>query len=83
MRKKWQKAAKNGPVRFQEGCNLGGRRSKFLSVYQLSVVQDSYPYLEHVALFSAARSGKPIDNSLYMARSSLLAIVSTWASYTG
>ena len=39
--------------------------------------------LEHVALFSAIRNGKPINNSLYMARSSLLAIMSTWASYTG
>lgn len=39
--------------------------------------------LEHVALFSAIRSGKPINNSLYMARSSMLAIMTTWASYTG
>lgn len=38
---------------------------------------------EHVALFSAIRSGKPINNSLYMARSSLMAIMATWASYTG
>jgi predicted dehydrogenase len=39
--------------------------------------------LEHVALFRAIRSGKPINNSLYMARSSLLAIMTTWAGYTG
>lgn len=39
--------------------------------------------LEHVALFSAIRSGKPINNSLYMARSSLLAILATWATYSG
>jgi predicted dehydrogenase len=39
--------------------------------------------LEHVALFSAIRSGTPLNNSLYMARSSLLAIMCTWASYTG
>jgi myo-inositol 2-dehydrogenase / D-chiro-inositol 1-dehydrogenase len=39
--------------------------------------------LEHVALFSAIRSGKPVNNSLYMARSSLMAIMATWASYTG
>ncbi len=31
--------------------------------------------LEHVALFSAIRSGKPINNGLYMARSSMLAIM--------
>jgi hypothetical protein len=39
--------------------------------------------LEHVALFSAIRSGKPVNNSLYMARSSMLAIMATWATYTG
>ena len=39
--------------------------------------------LEHVALFSAIRSGKPINNGLTMARSSLLAIMATWACYTG
>jgi len=39
--------------------------------------------LEHVALFSAIRSGKPINNGLYMARSSLMAIMTTWACYTG
>ncbi len=39
--------------------------------------------LEHVALFSAIRNGTPVNNTLYMARSSLLAIMSTWASFTG
>ena len=39
--------------------------------------------LEHVALFSAIRSGKPVNNGLYMARSSLLAIMATWACDTG
>jgi myo-inositol 2-dehydrogenase / D-chiro-inositol 1-dehydrogenase len=39
--------------------------------------------LEHEALFSAIRSGNPINNSLYMARSSMLAIMATWACYTG
>ena len=39
--------------------------------------------LEHVALFSAIRSGKPVNNGLYMARSSLLGIMATWACYTG
>jgi len=36
-----------------------------------------------VALFSAIRSGNPINNSLYMARSSMLAIMATWVCYTG
>ncbi|MDY0170765.1 MAG: gfo/Idh/MocA family oxidoreductase, partial [Thermoguttaceae bacterium] len=39
--------------------------------------------LEHEALFSAIRNGEPVNNTLYMARSSLMAIMSTWASYTG
>ncbi|NUQ65830.1 MAG: Gfo/Idh/MocA family oxidoreductase, partial [Pirellulales bacterium] len=39
--------------------------------------------LEHVALFSAIRSGNPVNNGLYMARSSLLGIMATWACYTG
>jgi predicted dehydrogenase len=39
--------------------------------------------LEHVALFSAIRSAKPINNSLYMARSSMLGIMATWATYSG
>jgi predicted dehydrogenase len=39
--------------------------------------------LEHLALFSAIRSGKPINNGVYMVRSSLMAIMTTWACYTG
>ncbi|NLF07529.1 MAG: Gfo/Idh/MocA family oxidoreductase [Pirellulaceae bacterium] len=38
---------------------------------------------EHAALFAAIRDGRAINNSLYMARSSMLAIMATWASYTG
>lgn len=39
--------------------------------------------LEHAALFSSIRNGKPVNNSLYMARSSLMAIMATWTCYTG
>lgn len=39
--------------------------------------------LEHVALFSGIRSGEPINNSTYMGRSSLLALMATWCSHTG
>ncbi len=39
--------------------------------------------LEHVALFDAIRSGKPLNNGQYMARSSLLALMSTWCTHTG
>ena len=38
---------------------------------------------EHVALFSSIRKGTPINNMLYMARSSMMGIMTTWASYTG
>lgn len=42
------------------------------------------PYdLEHVALFSAIRNNEPINNGVYMARSSMMAIMMTWACYTG
>lgn len=39
--------------------------------------------LEHEALFAAIRGGEPVNNSLYMARSSMLGIMATWTSYTG
>lgn len=39
--------------------------------------------LEHVALFKAIRSGKPINNGQYMALSSMLAVVGRMADYTG
>jgi predicted dehydrogenase len=39
--------------------------------------------LEHVALFNAIRAGTPLNNGLYMARSSLLALMATWCSHTG
>ena len=38
---------------------------------------------EHDELFAAIRAGKPINNGLYAARSSLLAIMGRMAAYTG
>jgi len=38
---------------------------------------------EHEALFAAIRSGKPINNGLYMARSTMLAILGRMVTYTG
>jgi predicted dehydrogenase len=38
---------------------------------------------EHKALFSAIRSGNPINNGRYMATSTMLAIVGRMATYTG
>lgn len=39
--------------------------------------------LEHVALFRSIRDGSPLNNGLYMAQSSLLGVMATWASFTG
>ena len=39
--------------------------------------------LEHEALFQAIRSGKPINNGVYMARSTMLAILGRMVDYTG
>jgi predicted dehydrogenase len=38
---------------------------------------------EQAELLTAVRSGTPVNNGLYMARSSLLALMSTWCSHTG
>jgi myo-inositol 2-dehydrogenase / D-chiro-inositol 1-dehydrogenase len=38
---------------------------------------------EHEALFASIRAGKPINNGLYMARSSMLAILGRMVDYTG
>lgn len=38
---------------------------------------------EHQALFSAIRSGKAINNGVYMARSTMMAIMGRMATYTG
>jgi hypothetical protein len=38
---------------------------------------------EHKALFSAIRSGKPINNGHYMATSTMLAIIGRMVNYTG
>ncbi len=39
--------------------------------------------VEHDALFASIRSGKPINNGEYMAKSTLLAIMGRMAAYTG
>jgi hypothetical protein len=42
------------------------------------------PYdLEHVELFKAIRSGKPLDNGEYMVRSTALALLGQFACYSG
>jgi len=39
--------------------------------------------LEHEALFQSIRSGRPINNGLYMSRSTMLAILGRMVTYTG
>jgi predicted dehydrogenase len=39
--------------------------------------------VEHDELFASIRAGRPIDNCLYMARSTMLAIMGRMATYTG
>jgi len=43
---------------------------------------DAYD-LEHVALFNAIRSGRPLNNGDYMARSTLIALMGQFSCYTG
>ncbi len=38
---------------------------------------------EHDELFASIRSGQPINNGLYMSRSSLMAIMGRMSAYTG
>ena len=39
--------------------------------------------IEHQALFASIRNGKPINNGLYMARTTMLAILGRMVNYTG
>ncbi len=64
-------------------CDLLGYRIEGEKPWRFAGGRSNRFDLEHVALFSAIRSGTPVNNTLYMARSSLMAIMSTWASYTG
>jgi len=64
-------------------CNLLGNRIEGQTNWRYTGRPSNRFDLEHVALFSSIRSGKPINNGLYMARSSLLALMCTWCSYTG
>jgi hypothetical protein len=64
-------------------CNLMACRIDVETKWRYSGPDCNRFDLEHVALFSAIRSGKPVNNTLYMARSSMLAIMATWVCYTG
>ena len=48
-----------------------------------SEAEDNMYQNEHDALFASIRAGKVIDNSAYMASSTLMAILGRMAAYTG
>ncbi|MCE5266257.1 MAG: Gfo/Idh/MocA family oxidoreductase [Planctomycetaceae bacterium] len=58
---------------------VGENAWKFRGPAALSQAYDE----EHRRLFAAIRSGQPLNNGLYMARSTMLAILGRMADYTG
>lgn len=65
-------------------CNvLGGYRIEGETPWQYRGRGGNMYDLEHEALFSAIRSGKPINNGRYMATSTMLAILGRMCTYTG
>ena len=56
-----------------DGRTPGSSRAKGGNMYEL----------EHEALFAAIRAGKPINNGVYMAHSTMLAILGRMVDYTG
>jgi predicted dehydrogenase len=67
-------------------CHVEGGTVKDLAGKQVWKYSGGKPnpyQVEHDALFAAIRSGKPINNGDYMARSTMIAILGRMATYTG
>jgi len=62
---------------------LGGYRIDGENEWRYRGTGENMYDLEHEALFSAIRAGKPINNGHYMAVSSMLAIIGRMCTYTG
>ncbi len=62
----------------EEGLNLATG-----TTWKFSGPNNNVYQTEHDELFASIRSGKPINNGEYMAKSSLLAIMGRMATYTG
>jgi predicted dehydrogenase len=72
---------------------IGSRGTAHLAESRLAIDSDkpwslgrkdnNFFQAEHDALFASIRSGKPINNGTYMAKSTLLAIMGRMAAYTG
>ena len=64
-------------------ANLMKNRIKGENKWQYLGPNSNMYDLEHVALFDSIRSGKPINNGTYMARSSMLAVMAEMTCYGG
>ena len=71
-----------GRASTRHGPHIEDHAGKSIWRYKSTPGSNMYD-LEHQALFAAIRSGKPINNGLYMARSSMLAILGRMVNYTG
>jgi len=64
-------------------CNVLKHRIEGESPWVFEGPKPNMYVAEHEALFASIRSGQPINNGLYMARSSMLAVLGRMATYTG
>jgi len=86
------KSRLNANVTGSKGAALLSERRKGLTItphgnqdgkYVYSGENNNFYQTEHDELFRSIRSGKPINNGQYMAKSTLLAIMGRMATYTG
>jgi len=63
--------------------NRGGLKITGQLPWTYSGPENNFYQTEHDELFASIRSGKPINNGVYMANSTLLAIMGRMATYTG
>jgi predicted dehydrogenase len=64
-------------------CDVFGSSIKGENKWRYRGPNNNMYQTEHDELFAAIRAGKPINNGLYAARSTLLAIMGRMAAYTG
>jgi predicted dehydrogenase len=64
-------------------CNLLKCRIKGANPWRYKDPECNMYDVEHQELFASIRNGKPINNGLYMARSTMLAVLGRMVEYTG
>ncbi len=64
-------------------CNLHKKQIEGETKWRYKGKKVSMFDVEHQELFAAIRSGKPINNGLYMARSNMLSVLGRLVDYTG